>query len=140
MSERSIVPHCTFVLRRYGRNSPRFFAASSILPSRQSAIEPSACAVQPSGRSLTVRLRDVEQLLELMQVAHCCLQLRDRVGDQFFRVEQLVGVVQLLVAEPLEAVELVVALLDLVDGEAAPAVLRRVGSRIAWLRPFGSAP
>ena len=57
ISERSIVPHCTFVLRRYGRNSPWFFAASSILPSRQSAIEPSACAVQPSGRSLTVRLR-----------------------------------------------------------------------------------
>ena len=42
-------------------------------------------------------------------------QLRDRVRRQFLGLGQFVGVFERFVLEPLEAVELVVALLDLVD-------------------------
>ena len=64
-----------------------------------------------------------EQLLDVGEVVEGELQLLHRLGDQLLGLWQVVGVVEFLVAEPLEGVELVVVLLDLVDGEAAPAAL-----------------
>ncbi len=59
-----------------------------------------------------------------MQFSHGDLKLRDRVGDELRRIEDLVGIIKLVVAEPFEAVDLVAALDDLVQREAEPATVR----------------
>src|SRR5690348_8365404 len=51
------------------------------------------------------------------------LQLGERVGNQLLGLGKLVGVVERVLLEPLEAVEFVAALLDLADVESMPAVV-----------------
>ena len=53
-------------------------------------------------------------------------QLRDGVGRKLLGVGEFVGVFEGFVLEPLEAVDLEVAVLDLGDVEAAPAALLRI--------------
>ena len=53
-------------------------------------------------------------------------KLRDRVGREFLRLGQFVGILDRFVLEPLEAVELELAFLDLADMEAAPSIFLRV--------------
>ena len=68
---------------------------------------------------------DVSKIIEReLELLHC-------LRDQLLRLRQVIGIVELFVADPLEAVELVVVLLDLVEGEAAPAILRASRLRIA---------
>ena len=61
-----------------------------------------------------------------MKFGHRGLKLRDGIYYQLRRIEDFVGVVELIVAQPLKAVDLVAALDDRFQREAAPAVVCRV--------------
>ena len=65
-----------------------------------------------------------KETLHVGEVVEGELELLHGLGDQLFGLGQLVGIVELLVTEPLEGVELVVTLLDLIDSEAAPPAIR----------------
>ena len=65
--------------------------------------------------------------MDVSEVVQCKLEFFHRFGYEFLGLGQVVGVVGLLIADPLEAVELVVMVLDLAEGEALPATFHRVG-------------
>jgi hypothetical protein len=66
------------------------------------------------------------QRQHLAEVADGALQFLDGITGQILRLGQIVGVVEGLFFQPLEAVELELALFHLADWEAAPAVFLRV--------------
>ncbi len=120
--------------RRYYRACPmRSQAARRIGSDRALRMSSRRATCRSHGPCSCGSLRVVEHLLQLMQLGGGGLQLGDSVGDEFAGLWKLIGVVELLVADPLESVELVVVLLDLVDREAAPATVARVS--LAALAP-----
>lgn len=58
-----------------------------------------------------------------MQLGDSGLEFGNGGGDELAGIENLVGIVEILVTQPLEAVDLVTALDDLLEAEAAPAVV-----------------
>ena len=93
---------------------------------RRAAATPSHQAARglPSSRLFSVAFQEA---LNVGEVVERELNLFHRLRNQLFRLWQLVRVVGFFVAEPLEGIELVVLLLDLVESETTPSTLLGVG-------------
>jgi hypothetical protein len=77
--------------------------------------------------------------LDVGQVVQRELKLLHRFCNQLLGLRQLVGVIELLIAEPFEAVELVMALLYLTECEAPPTTIWRI-TLPAFAASMGSLP